>query len=59
MEKVECRNCKGKGHILDSNPFMWFNPFMIIAAVSEKNDKNGSTRRECDSCKGKGFIIWN
>lgn len=58
MEKTMCRNCKGKGHIMDSNPFMWFNPLKIKAAVSERNNKNGSTRKECPSCQGRGFMTW-
>lgn len=44
---IECKNCKGKGHVLDSNPFMFFNPFLLIVAAVERNDKDGSTRNKC------------
>ncbi len=53
---IECKNCKGKGHVLDSNPFMFFNPFLLIVAAVERNDKDGSTRNKCSHCKGKGYI---
>lgn len=55
MRTVECKNCNGRGHVL--NPAAIFMPVLGWAlAVFEKNNKRGITREECEHCDGKGYI---
>lgn len=54
---VECKRCKGKGHIIDGMGVFAsvVNPFYGIIAICERNDPDGSTRVDCPDCDGSGY----
>lgn len=52
--KIECKNCKGKGHIF--NAISILNPIMWCMAPFETNDKAGLTRDICSHCNGNGYF---
>jgi DnaJ-class molecular chaperone len=54
MKKIECKNCKGKGHVLDAVTLLW--PVFWFLAPFEKNNKNGVTREICYHCGGTGYV---
>jgi DnaJ-class molecular chaperone len=51
-----CRNCKGKGHVLDATPVIFLPVIGWLAAILETNSRGGLTRQRCITCKGKGWI---
>lgn len=55
-DKRECKNCKGKGHVIDSAAVLA--PFLWIIAIAERNNKSGLTREKCTHCNGRGWILW-
>lgn len=53
--KVECKNCNGKGHVLDGSTLL-LPVFGWLLAAAERNNKEGFTRERCEHCNGKGYI---
>ncbi len=53
--KTECKNCKGKGHVMDAGGL--FVPIIGWALMLiERNDKEGITRVKCTHCNGVGYL---
>lgn len=51
--KTECKNCKGKGHVLDAAGL--FIPIIGWALMAlETNSPDGITRDKCSHCNGTG-----
>ena len=54
---LTCRNCGGKGHVLDG-VFTVFSFVGLVLAPFERNDPRGMTRQQCVRCNGKGYETW-
>jgi DnaJ-class molecular chaperone len=52
---LECKNCNGKGHVIDST-ILILPVIGWLIALGERNDKNGMYRDKCLHCKGVGYI---
>jgi len=55
MNYVECKNCKGKGHVLNGAAAFGLTVFSIFIVPLERNDPNGVTRDKCSACNGTGY----
>jgi len=51
----ECKNCKGKGHVLDAS-ILGFAVIGWAIALAQTNDKSGMSRKVCSHCNGKGYV---
>jgi DnaJ-class molecular chaperone len=56
MTTLECKNCKGKGHVLSGAAALCMTVFSVVLVPLERNDPNGVTREKCQKCKGSGYI---
>ncbi len=53
---VECKNCGGKGHVMDGCAIFCLTIFSPILALVERNDADGITREKCLKCDGTGYV---
>lgn len=53
-----CRNCDGKGHVLDGAATLVAFMSVLLAplALLERRNPNGITRQRCEVCDGAGRI---
>ena len=53
---IECKNCNGKGHILNGIVLFPLMFFLWPVALGERNTKDGLTREICEHCDGTGLV---